>query len=203
MMIDFWDGELSLFKNSRSPFQSPRTPSSRAIVRYASIVPLYLFNPSDWRTWAWKRTFTTSVGCANATAMAPVVQPAIRRVTIFASEKKRAECRFSVTTIIYVSIQTTSLILTLRSSGVELLHWVIKTDTNRCEAHLSLQSCHQAIVQTPCALCTHHSGDGAKYSTIFHHSWSWGSCRLSLDLKLDRRMIIMCFLCCYLIVSGT
>ncbi|TNN88633.1 hypothetical protein EYF80_000965 [Liparis tanakae] len=31
------------------------------------------------RTWAWKRTFTTSVGCAKATAMAPVVHPAISR----------------------------------------------------------------------------------------------------------------------------
>lgn len=65
-----------------APFQRPRTPSSRAIVLYASRVPLYLLPPSATRTWAWNRTFTTSVGCAKATAMAPVVQPAMRRVTI-------------------------------------------------------------------------------------------------------------------------
>lgn len=69
-------------KFSAAPFQRPRTPSSRAMVLYASRVPLYLLPPSATRTWAWNRTFTTSVGCAKATAMAPVVQPAMRRVTI-------------------------------------------------------------------------------------------------------------------------
>ena len=70
-----------------APFQRPRTPSSRAMVLYASRVLLYLLPPSDTRTWAWNRTLTTSVGCATATAMAPVVEPARRRVPIPAPVK--------------------------------------------------------------------------------------------------------------------
>lgn len=75
-----------------------------------------------------------------------------------------------------------SLILTVSASGVELLHGVVKADTDRSEAHLSLQACHQSIVQTPGPLCAHHGGDGAKHTPILQCTNPFGYLRLSLKL---------------------
>lgn len=70
--------------------------------------------------------------------------------------------------------------LTLSSSSVELLHGVVKTDSDGGEAHLPLESCHQSIVKAAGPLCAHHGGDGAKHSPILHCT---GPFTLSLNLE--------------------
>ena len=55
---------------------------------------------------------------------------------------------------------------TVSASCVKLLHGVVKADSDRGEAHLPLESCHQAVVKTPGPLCAHHGNDGAKHSSV-------------------------------------
>lgn len=75
-----------------------------------------------------------------------------------------------------------SPILTLSASGVELLHGVVKADSDRSKAHLSLQTCHQPIVKAPGSFCAHHGSDGAKHAPILHCTDPFGFPRLSLNL---------------------
>lgn len=78
--------------------------------------------------------------------------------------------------------------LTLRARRVELLHRVIQADSNRGETHLPLESCHQATVETPGALCAYNGGDGAEHPSIPH----WGlfprrHSGFTLDLPTERQ----------------
>lgn len=67
---------------------------------------------------------------------------------------------------------------------VDLLHGVIQADADWSEAHLSLQPCHQATVQTPRALGLHHGEDGAKHTSVFCPlAVQWG---LGFTLNLEQ-----------------
>lgn len=59
-------------------------------------------------------------------------------------------------------------IRTLWPSCVQLLHAVVQADPDRGEGHLSLQSCHQPIVQAPRPLRPHNGHYGAKHASVFH-----------------------------------
>lgn len=72
---------------------------------------------------------------------------------------------------------------TLCSSCVELLHRVVKADSDGGEAHLPLESCHQSIVEAPGPLSAHHGRDGAKYSTILQCADPFGFRSLPLNLN--------------------
>ena len=56
------------------------SPSSVAMVRYATLDPAYLFGCPGGGQSACILTLTTSVGCAETTANAPVVIPAKMRM---------------------------------------------------------------------------------------------------------------------------
>lgn len=77
--------------------------------------------------------------------------------------------------------------LTVSAPGVELLHGVIQADAHGGEAHLPLESRHQAIVKTPGPLSAYHGGDGAHHSSILHCSLSFHLLGLSLDLASSER----------------
>lgn len=121
--------------------------------------------------------------------MAPVVQPAMSRVTIPASVNhvQISLSEESLQTIVIVIIQFNTPILTLSAPGVELLHRVVQTDSDGGKAHLPLESRHQSVVKTPGALCAHHGGDGTKHSSILQGSLTFNLLRLSLDLTDSRR----------------
>lgn len=72
---------------------------------------------------------------------------------------------------------------TVCSPGVELLHGVIEADADRGKAHLSLETCHQAIVEAPGPLCLHHGVDGAKHTSVLHHHLPFRGLGLALDLR--------------------
>lgn len=85
----------------------------------------------------------------------------------------------------------TTLRLTLSAPGVELLHGVVQADTYRGEAHLPLESRHQAIVKTPGPLGAHHCGDSAHHSSILQCTLSFHFLGLSLDLTSSEGHTVM------------
>lgn len=56
--------------------------------------------------------------------------------------------------------------LTVFAAGVEVPDGVVEADSDRGEAHLPLQTCHQPVVQRPGPLCPDHGADGAKHASV-------------------------------------
>lgn len=88
-------------------------------------------------------------------------------------------------------VKCTTLRLTLSAPGVELLHGVVQADAYGGEAHLPLESRHQAIVKTPGPLGANHCGDSAHHSSILQRTFPFHFLRLSLDLASSERNAVV------------
>lgn len=56
--------------------------------------------------------------------------------------------------------------LTVFSTSVEIFDIVVEADSDGGEAQLSLQSCHQPVVQRPGSLCSDHGADRPKHPSV-------------------------------------
>lgn len=63
-------------------------------------------------------------------------------------------------------ISKPSQTLTVFATSVEIFDIVVETDSDGGEAHLSLQTGHQPVVQGLRPLCSDHGADGPKHTSV-------------------------------------